>query len=140
MRLNISPSRLISDVQKDFNSEFPFLKIQFFQNRTFKPESTNSNLIPPSANIGKAQKELHEGDIEINGNMKVNELEKILKDEYSLKAQIFRLSGTIWLETTMTDNWTLSQQNEHGREISTEKPPGTSRSGNDYELTRDADH
>ncbi|HET9431680.1 MAG TPA: hypothetical protein VFO70_10925 [Chitinophagaceae bacterium] len=140
MRLNISPSRLISDVQKDFNSEFPFLKIQFFQNRAFKPESSNSNLIPASTNIGKAQKELHEGDIEINGSMKVNELEKILNDEYSLKAQIFRLSGTIWLETTMTDNWTLSQQNEHGREISTEKPPGTSRSGNDYELTRDADH
>jgi hypothetical protein len=24
----------------------------------------------------------------------------------------------LWLETTMTDNWTLQKQNENGREVS----------------------
>jgi hypothetical protein len=33
--------------------------------------------------------------------------------------QVSRKSGTLWLETTMTDSWTLGQQNEHGRELST---------------------
>ena len=139
MYLHIAPNRLISDIQKEFNKVFPFLKIEFF-NKQFLSRSDFSakQLIPPNRKIGDNQLAITDGDIEIPEEMKVNELEKLFKDQFSLAAQVFRKSGNIWLETTMTDNWTLQQQNNHGREISTGKSKDVKPE--DYDLNRDADH
>jgi hypothetical protein len=30
---------------------------------------------------------------------------------------VFRKSGAVWLITSATDNWTLSQQNEEGKSL-----------------------
>ena len=140
MHLRIAPNRLISDLQKDFNNAFPFLKIEFFQNRNQQvPAFTFQQILPHNRRIVEGQSAITDGDIEISAEMKVKDLEKIFKDQFSLAAQVFRRSGNLWLETTMTDDWTLGQQNEHGREISTDikrNIPGD----NDYELNRDADH
>ena len=139
MRLHIAPNRLISDIQTEFNTAFPFLKLEFFTNRSHpRRGSSAGQLIPHNRKIGDNQAYITDGDIPIPGEMKVVELEKLLKEQFSLAAQVFRKSGNLWLETTMTDNWTLEQQNKHGREISTvkkelEEPP-------DYDLSRDNDH
>jgi len=50
--------------------------------------------------------------------MTVKELEKIFEDRLGLSVLVYRKSGNLWLEPTMTDNWTLAQQNENGRQIS----------------------
>ena len=140
MHLRIAPNRLISDLQKDFNNAFPFLKIEFFQNRNPQlPAFTIRQILPNNKRIVDGQTAVTDGDIEVNSQMKVKELEKIFKDQFSLVAHVFRRSGNLWLETTMTDDWTLGQQNEHGREISTDTKTDTS-GDNDYELNRDADH
>ena len=34
-----------------------------------------------------------------------------------VKAEIFRRSGNVWVETFLTSNWTLDQQNLEGEEI-----------------------
>ena len=68
--------------------------------------------------------------------MKVNKLENIFKDQFNLAVQVFRKSGNLWLETTMTDNWTLQQQNNHGREISTSQ--SSNDKADDFDLTRDS--
>ena len=140
MHLRIAPNRLISDLQKDFNNAFPFLKIEFFQNRKSQlPAFTFRQILPHNKPIVEGQVAITDGDIEVTPEMKVKDLEKIFKDQFSLLVQIFRRSGNLWLETTMTDNWTLRQQNEHGREISTDSKKGDPDE-NDYELNRDADH
>ena len=140
MYLRIAPNRLISDLQKDFNNAFPFLKIEFFQNRNQQlPAFTFQQILPHNRRIVEGQSAVTDGDIEISSDMKVKDLEKIFKDQFSLAAQVFRRSGNLWLETTMTDDWTLEQQNEHGREISTDSKKNIS-DDNDYELNRDADH
>jgi len=140
MNLRIAPNRLISDLQKDFNNAFPFLKLEFFRNRNQQiPVFTFQQILPYNNRIGEGQAAITDGDIEVNPDMRVKELEKIFQDQFSLAVQVFRRSGNLWLETTMTDNWTLRQQNEHGREISTDSKkndPGK----DDYELSRDADH
>ena len=112
MYLQISSKFPISDVQKAFSNTFPFLKIEFFKN------GDTHYLLPGDRNIAEAQKMIRDGCIEVTGDMKVKELEQALGTLFPLHAQIFRRSGNIWLETSMTDNWTLAQQNEHGREIS----------------------
>lgn len=119
MKLRITPTRLISEVQSEFNHAFPFLKLEFFQNKlrlqsNFKPEIKMS----PSSRIGECQSFISEGEIEITKKMIGRELEQKLKEQFGLVAQIFRRSGNLWLQTTMTDNWTLEKQNEHGMELS----------------------
>jgi len=141
MHLHISPSRLISDLQNDFNKAFPFLKIEFFQNRNQQQLAfTFRQILPHTKRIAEGQLAITDGDIEINPEMSVKDLEKIFKDQFSLAIHVFRRSGNLWLETTMTDNWTLNKQNEHGREISTDSKRKTDAQENDYELNRDANH
>lgn len=140
MNLRIAPNRLISDLQKDFNNAFPFLKLEFFRNRNQQvPAFTFQQILPHNNRIAEGQTAITDGDIEVNPDMKVKDLEKIFKDQFSLAVQVFRRSGNLWLETTMTDNWTLRQQNEHGREISTDNKKDDFGK-EDYELNRDADH
>lgn len=139
MNLHIAPNRLISDVQKDFNDCYPFLKLEFFSgSRNGRPYSPSRKIIPGNRKIGDAQLSVTDGNIDVTGNMKVSELETLFHDGFSLSVQVFRRSGNLWLETTMTDNWTLEHQNAHGREITqgrTETP-----APEDYDLNRDADH
>jgi len=139
MRLHIVPSRAISEIQREFNNIFPFLKLEFFHHRLFsRPDYSAIQLISPTQKIASAQVNITDGDFEINQEMKVEELERILKDDFSLLAQVFRKSGNLWLETTMTDSWSLQQQNYHGQELSTAE--NTNAEIQDYDLSRDADH
>jgi len=138
MHLHIAPNRLISDIQKEFNEAFPFLKIEFFKTRSFsRSDFMAHQIIPSQRRIGDGQQAITDGDIEVVEEMKVKDLEQIFKDQFSLAMQVFRKSGNLWLETTMTDNWTLQQQNDHGREISTVK--NINGKPEDFDLTRDAD-
>ena len=139
MHLQIAPDRLIGEIQKEFNDAFPFLKIEFFKTKSFsRSDFMSHQIIPSKYKIGDGQQAIKSGDIEISEEMKVSELENIFKDQFKLSAQVFRKSGNLWLETTMTDDWTLQQQNNHGREISTVK--NIKNKADDFDLTRDADH
>jgi hypothetical protein len=48
----------------------------------------------------------------------VVELECLFEDQFGLFVQVFRRSGNLWLETTVTDSWSLQKQNEQGKELS----------------------
>lgn len=120
MQLNIEGEKRIDDVQRDFNNEFPFLKIEFFRNGIVRQHRYPAHLkITPQLKLKDAWVwKKDNGIVAINENMSVLELENDFMDQFGLSVQVFRKSGNIWLETTMTDNWTLKQQNDHGREIS----------------------
>ena len=96
---------------------FPFLKLEFYR-------ADEGNLVPAKRFLpGKyvlqnARHTMSEGDIQVNENMTVSQLEKEFLNVFGLGVQVHRRSGNLWLETTMTDNWTLQKQNEHGRELS----------------------
>jgi hypothetical protein len=112
MHLHISSKQPISDIQKIFSSTFPYLKIEFFRRPATQYPS------PADHRITETREQVMEDGIEITGEMKVRELEQALDRLFSLDARVFRRSGNIWLETTMTNGWTLAHQNEQGREIS----------------------
>lgn len=116
LTLHVKKSRSIGEIQEDFNKAFPFLKIDFYENRTRNNSKIHEHLNKenPLKRAGITQ----EGTIQINDTMTVGELERSFMDAFGANVQVSRRSGSIWLETTMTDNWTLLQQNEHGRELS----------------------
>jgi len=139
INLQIAPNRLISDIQKEFNSVFPFLKLEFFYNKNLSHSKLSIREITPRiSQQADSQKSNSDGFIKINGEMRVNELEDIFQKNFGLSVQVFRKSGNLWLETTMTDNWTLQHQNNHGREISAEAKK--SNDTNDYDLSRDSNN
>jgi hypothetical protein len=42
----------------------------------------------------------------------------MLWQEFGLCVQVFRKSGNHWIETSLTNSWTLEQQNREGFELS----------------------
>ncbi len=120
MLLRIAPTRTVSDVLKDFNTVFPFLKLEFFSSKAFdKQDFSPASVIPHSRKIGECQPALkQEADMDITEVMKVNELEKLFREQFGLNVLVYRRSGNLWLQTTMTDHWSLQKQNQHGRELS----------------------
>lgn len=140
MRLSIYGERLITDVQNQFASVYPFLKIEFFKNVDF-----SENIYPRQKQIAHSLQlkdaytgKKGEGELLIDDVMTVTDLESTFRNQFGLAAQVFRRSGNIWLETSITNGWTLKQQNDHGREITIGKRADR-RDENEYELNRDQD-
>ena len=124
--LKVRGDRLVGELQEDFNSAFPFLKIEFYK----KSGNVVRHSIGKSVTLAKAGL-VREDTLTIGDTMSVGELEQIFRDQFGVYVQVSRKSGSLWLETTMTDKWTLRQQNEHGRELSV--PESKSMRGNDVD-------
>jgi len=138
MYLEIDGERTIAAVQKDFSSFFPFLKIEFFRNGSPIKRYTADLRLHPQTKLKDAwRKTAIAGRLPLSETMTVLELEKALQENFGLEAQVFRKSGNLWLETTMTDSWTLQRQNTHGSELSFKKSDGRK---SDFDLDRDSDH
>jgi len=117
MILQLLKTRNVGDVQHDFNQEYPFLRIDFFKEVDGRPGSAIRQKLNRTAKLSSAGK-VREGDVEIYDAMTVGQLEKAFREYFGLAMQVSRKSGPVWLETTVTDKWTLKQQNDHGRELS----------------------
>ena len=75
----------------------------------------------PSKTLGECRVIHSKGTITITPQMTVANLEQNMNDVFGLSVQVFRKSGNAWLETSVTDNWTLEQQNNQGEELSIRK-------------------
>ncbi len=131
MLLHIASTRLIGDIQKDFNMVFPFLKLEFYRADETLSGSGAKRFLPGKYAVQNARRSKQEGDVLVDENMTVSQLENQFLALFGLGVQVHRKSGNLWLETTMTDNWTLQKQNEHGRELST--PDKSIQEGTDGE-------
>ena len=122
MIIRISSMSQVSDLQREFNLLFPFLKLELFRHKHgYQGASPKREKLPPFLYLEGLATQLPE-QIIVSESMTVQELEKLFEDQLGLHLQVFRKSGTLWLETTITDGWTLKQQNDHGMEISLAPP------------------
>ncbi len=122
MTIRIDNTRTYKELQQDFNAMFPFLKIEFFKRGHAVEEGSSAQKMIRQDKLLHSIEKLHEeGVMEILPTLTVAAFEQTLLNRFGLATQVFRKSGNLWLETTMTDQWTLGQQNEHGREISSPK-------------------
>src|SRR5215471_17977710 len=139
MQLKIYGERMIKEVQRDFSLAYPFLKLEFFKNGLIRRERYAVHTrLPENVKVKEAWfRKKEESVLELNNSMTVLQLENALMDRYSLSAQVYRRAGNLWLETTLTDNWSLKQQNDHGQELSQGKiAKHDINVDNDYDLTR----
>ena len=115
MKLNLKFSTSIGELQEQFASEYPYLKLNFYSSN--KPLTRYRGHLWPGLSLLQAGLK-KEASIVIDDNMTVQQLEFLFRKELGLNMQLSRKSGILWLETTMSDSWTLTQQNEHGKELS----------------------
>ena len=137
MVLFIHGRRLVAEAERDFSSIYPFLKLQFLQ------YPINGNGPVQKARATQRLNEIwhfksDNSSVDINDQMTVSDLKSTVNVRFGLLSRLFRKSGSAWLEVTLTQGWTLKQQNDHGRELSEDKLlPGNVME--DYDLHRDPD-
>lgn len=115
----INDERKISDLQQEFSRCFPFLKIEFFTVAHTKNQlSSLKDMVPKDRSIGSFRTKHNADTIVLDDNKTVFELEDEFDKRFGMNAQVFRKSGSLWIETSLTDKWTLALQNSEGYEIS----------------------
>jgi hypothetical protein len=118
MQLSILKSATVGEVQQAFNAAFPFLKIAFFTRAHKEHGSSNAKFMVTQSRelLGNVPGFKAEGLVSIEPFMRTWEVERMVEEETGLHIQIFRKSGNLWLETSLSDHLTLAEQNEKALE------------------------
>ncbi len=120
MKLLLTFSKTVADIQEAFIELFPHLKIEFFT-RPHEQEaaSWSKYMIFDSSQTLKEIGMLKEGVITLSDDTITGEFEQFLSVRYGLFVQVFRKSMGTWLQSTQTDKWTLGEQERRGKESAT---------------------
>jgi hypothetical protein len=121
-KLYISKINAVMELQDQFSSLFPFLRINFFKRGRVvdKVPAERVILFSQDVQLKDINPGMRDGDLEISEETSVSELENRFNEKFGLYIQVLRKSGNLWLDTSRTKSWTLKEQNDHGREISTD--------------------
>lgn len=116
MDIVITANKTLGEISAEFNRQFPYLKLDFFHH-IHEPGKGNpaTDRMDSNLTIAEAGKFDHDETFSINGHLKVRSLEAHFQEAYGIGVQVLRRSGSLWLQSTVTDNWTLAKQNEEGK-------------------------
>ena len=118
MKITINDHKKIYNIQEEFNTVFPYLKLEFFSKFNNPEDKSIKNFVKKNNNtLGECRTIQNIGKIAITPTMTVFELEQSFTNIYGLGIQVFRKSGKIWLEATITEDWTLEEQNKQGEDL-----------------------
>ena len=119
MKIHVTGESTLKDIQKEFSSLFPNLKIEFFSkpHAAFEGSSAKYLIKETDVTLNDIKGAKHDGWIYLEPDMLVWQIEKFFQDEFHLSVQVFRHSGNVWLETSRTDNLSLEEQNILGKRI-----------------------
>jgi hypothetical protein len=111
----IADYKTIKAIQKEFHEKFPGLKIEFYAGHHKEGEgSPETEKIDPNALLKDLRTIESATDFTIDPDSSVAEFEQQFYRQFGLNVQVFRKSGNLWMQTTSTDQWSLSRQNRKG--------------------------
>lgn len=119
-QIAVSDQTKLIDFQREFNSIYPYLRIEFSIPQLTVPDKNNRIIILKNqtlADVGHFKNE----KIIILPLITVSELVQQFRELFNTNIHIFRKSGKAWLEITGTDGWTLTEQNLQGAALSINK-------------------
>ena len=116
MKMKISKDRKLKDLQEEFSSYFPFLRIEFYS----KPHgmgfaSSDNEMLDSNLTVGEVCDLSALGYMPLHGHQKVGDFEQLFAKTFGLNVQVLRKSYGKWLQTWATDIWTIEEQNNRGR-------------------------
>lgn len=113
--MKVQLNHKIEDLQSEFSKKFSGLKLEFYKVEHAPNEgSPVKGQLDPSTPLSDITSIESAGEIELDGQMTVAQLEHLFEDRFGLHVQVFRRSASLWLQTTATDHWTLEVQNTKG--------------------------
>lgn len=119
MEIVIHDNQAISSISEQFSRAFPYLKLEFYTKArsTYKGALLNS-IQSTEKTLAEFRATNNVRTLTLNDAMTVSDLERGFLSVYNLVVQVLRKSGKVWLETTLTDGWTLHEQNKQGEDLS----------------------
>jgi hypothetical protein len=101
MELIIDDKRSFQYAQYEFGKRYPYLKIDFLR--------------PPVGDtIPSLGQQRARGIIHVECQQTVKQVIKGFEDIFGMSMMIRRRSGNVWIETSLTADWTLERQNHEG--------------------------
>lgn len=113
--LIIDERKSVGDFQKEFTLSFPFLKIEFFKQAISEEDNKDHktfSLLAPNYILGKKAI-----SINVDGATTVAELKAMILEKTGVTCLVHRKSGTIWIEISLTEDWSLDRQNHEAELI-----------------------
>lgn len=107
--LKIDERKSVSDFQKEFTALFPFLKIEFFKNQithATRKDHKAGSLLAPNVLLSK-----NNTSIDLSPSTTVAQLKHTLQEKTEVTCLVYRKSGSMWIETSLTEDWSLERQN-----------------------------
>ena len=118
MKIQLYSNRKVEEITEEFNSSFPYLKIVFVNRIDNTKAASVIEEVEPTARLIDVTGVLKEGEIDIRPTDSIKEVEQRFEKQYGLPVQIFRKQNGVWMDTDVTDDLTLHEQNTWGREAS----------------------
>ena len=115
--LVVKKDSLVRNIQDQFNTQFPFLKIEFLKTFSNSRSVCKTKYAIPDDFFKRIPGFINNGTINIYSKQTITTLEENFKDNFGVCAQVFRRSGDIWIDTILTEDWTLEQQNKIGEQV-----------------------
>lgn len=121
MYIEINDNTKLRNIQEVFSNFYPYLKMEFYKKPHKKYEaSDNDYLILPRKKISDVKRTHVSGILEMMPTSKAADVEKEFLQRFGLSVQIFRKEKNGWEQTKNTDDFTLKELNELGRNSSDE--------------------
>ena len=117
MKIYIEKGTSVDEIKKVFTARYPYLRIELYKNPSNNNIPIKKEALPYNFLLDKYIHSPGATIIDINNDVTVAGLEHQFED-VGLAAEVLRKSGNVWIETSLTDNWTLQQQNTEAEEIS----------------------
>jgi len=118
MKIIIDDKISLYEIEEEFRQRFPFLKIKFLSNILVSGNNVVSKLVKNKTLAEYSTSINKDAGLIISPQMTVHDLEQCFIKEYGLVVKVFRNSWRVWLESTVTEGWTLEEQNRQGEALS----------------------
>ena len=107
------------NLQEEFWLSYPYLKIEFQKYQlTFEGDTIRTEKLLPEEKMITFSRKPQPTTVNVASDRTVLHVIKDFENLLYLKFLLLRRSGNSWIETTLTTDWTLEQQNREGRLLS----------------------
>jgi hypothetical protein len=113
----ITSESVLLNIQNTFTAFFPFLKIDFLRPSSLSAPS-RSNTVDPNTSLKNLNNISTPQKINIDNSRTVSEVCNDFETALGFMVKVSRKSGNVWNVISVTDGWTLKNQNAAGEYIS----------------------
>ena len=117
MNIHVQNARTLQEIQHEFQEKFSHLKLEFYRRSHEEGQGSPEHYkLDATLTIGELRDGEATEEFSIHGNLKTSTFEETWQETFGFAVQVFRKSGNLWLQTTTTDDWTLSEQQKAAEE------------------------